>query len=74
MYGTLHIERSLAVVAETTITGTVNLMENAELILSGKFAQFFLLSYIINDSTNSHFIDWISVFLPDSSLLTSQFY
>ena len=37
MFGALQIERSLAVVAETTITGTVNLMQNSELIFSGKF-------------------------------------
>ena len=47
MHGTLHIERSLAVVAETTITGTVTLMENAQLILSGKYTQFFMLSCIL---------------------------
>ena len=47
MYGTLQIERSMAVVAETTITGTVNLMENAELILSGKCTQFILTSSIL---------------------------
>ena len=40
MYGALQIERSLTVVAETTITGTVNLMQNSELIFSGKSIQF----------------------------------
>ena len=44
MDGTLQIDRSLVIVAETTITGTVNLMQNAELILSGKCTQLFPLS------------------------------